>query len=121
RPEGANRYFVRDVPPSFIFSSRYSIRATVGRFACFDACAEKLSGTIEVASVDGFSHFANVACWPARTSGDVRFCAAVRGLADATITRLQRSNAISTTKFNSGTLSYQCASGLFSERPPARA
>jgi hypothetical protein len=24
-------------------------------------------------------------------------------------------------KFNSGTLSYQCASGLFSERPPARA
>jgi hypothetical protein len=51
---------VQDVPPRFIFSSRYLIPATAGRFACFDACVEELSGAIEVVSLGGFYHFANV-------------------------------------------------------------
>ena len=55
---------MQDVPPRFIFSSRYLIPATAGRFACFDACVEELSGAIEVVSVGGFYHFANVTCWP---------------------------------------------------------
>jgi hypothetical protein len=59
RPEGASRYFVQDVPPRFIFLSRY-FPARVGRFACFDAYAEELSGAIEAVSVDRFYHIANV-------------------------------------------------------------
>jgi len=61
RSDEASRSLVRDVPPSLIFASRYSIPATVGRFACFDACAENLSGATEVASVGGFFHFATCA------------------------------------------------------------
>jgi len=52
RPEGpdrsAGRSPVRDVPPSFISSPPFSIPATAGQFACFDARAENLFGTTEV-------------------------------------------------------------------------
>jgi len=55
-PGKVTEYFVKDVPASFVSSSRYLIPDRAEHFACFDVGAEKSSGTIEAAQGSGFLH-----------------------------------------------------------------